>query len=66
MAAKKKPKKFIQEAIKRPGAFTAKAERAGKTVAEFAEEKESAPGRLGKQARLAQTLRKIARKRKKS
>lgn len=52
---------FIQSAIKRPGAFTAKAKKAGKSVAAFAKEKAGAPGRLGKQARLAQTLRKISK-----
>jgi hypothetical protein len=50
---------WIQKAIKRPGAFTAKAKAAGKSVAAFAKEKASAPGRLGKQARLAQTLGKM-------
>ena len=60
MAAKKK--EWIQEAIKEPGSFTAAAKRAGKTVATFAEEKKDAPGTLGKRARLAQTLRKIAKK----
>ena len=42
--------------IKRPGAFSAKARRAGKSTAEYAKEKAHAPGVLGKQARLAQTL----------
>ena len=51
--------KWIQKAIKRPGAFTAKAKAAGKSVAAFAKQKAGAPGRLGKQARLAQTLRKM-------
>lgn len=36
------------------GQFKAKAARAGKSTAEFAREKASAPGRLGKQARLAE------------
>lgn len=63
MAGKKK--KWIQEAIKEPGSFTAAAKRAGKTVAAFAEAKVGAPGKLGKRARLAQTLRKIAKKKKK-
>lgn len=48
---------WIKGAIKHPGAFTAKAKKAGKSVGEFAKEKASAPGTLGKQARLAQTLR---------
>lgn len=34
-------KKFIQKAIKHPGALTAKAKRAGKSVAEF----ERSPGK---------------------
>ena len=50
---------WIQKAIKRPGAFTAKAKAAGKSVAAFAKEKAGASGRLGKQARLAQTLSKL-------
>ena len=54
-----KGEKWIQKAIKHPGAFTAKAKAAGKSVSAFAKEKKHAPGTLGKQARLAQTLRKI-------
>ena len=38
------------------GQFAAKAKAAGKTTREFASEKSDAPGKLGKQARLAQTL----------
>ncbi len=49
--------KFIQKATEGAhGQFRAKAEAAGKTTAEFAREKERAPGLLGKQARLAETL----------
>jgi len=51
--------KWIQKAIKHPGSFTAKAKAAGKSVAAFAKEKEHAPGKLGKQARLAMTLKKM-------
>ena len=51
--------KWIQKAVKHPGAFTAKAKAAGKSVAAFAKEKEHAPGKLGKQARLAMTLKKM-------
>jgi hypothetical protein len=51
-----KSRKWIKGAIKRPGAFKAKAKAAGKSTAEFAREKADAPGRLGKQARLAETL----------
>lgn len=47
---------FIKGAIKRPGAFKAKAEKAGMSTAAYAAKEKSAPGRLGKQARLATTL----------
>ena len=53
--------KWIQKAVKHPGAFTKKAQAAGKSVAAFAKEKEHAPGTLGKQARLAKTLSKVAK-----
>jgi hypothetical protein len=52
-------KKWIQAAHLKKGAFTAKAKRAGKPVAEYAKEKAGAGGKLGKQARLAQTFRKM-------
>lgn len=52
-------KNWIANAVKRPGAFTAKAKKAGESVAAFAAEKSDSPGRLGKQARLAETLRKM-------
>ncbi len=50
------PKGWIKGAIKHPGAFKAKAEAAGKTTREFAAEKAGAKGKLGQQARLAETL----------
>ena len=50
-------KKFIAKATANAhGQFRAKAEKAGETTREFANEKASAPGILGKQARLAKTL----------
>jgi hypothetical protein len=51
-------KKWIAGAIKpsHEGKFSAKAKRAGETTREFAKEKEGAPGALGKEARLAETL----------
>lgn len=62
-------KKWIQGAIKRPGAFTKKAEKAGKTTAEYAADVSANPDkydeRTVRQARLAQTLSKL-RKRKKT
>ena len=62
----KKDKKWIQGAIKRPGAFTAKANKAGKSVAGFAAAVSKNPGNYSaltrKQASLAKTLRKIGKK----
>lgn len=50
-------KKWISGATENAhGQFKAKAEKAGKSTAEFAREKASAPGKTGKQARLAETL----------
>jgi len=62
--AKKRKEKFIQSAIKKPGAFTAQAKAAGKSVGEFAREKASAPGKTGQRARLAITLRKLGKRRR--
>lgn len=53
---------WMKGAVRHPGAFTAKAKAAGKTVHAYAEEKRSAPGLLGKQARPALTFEKAARK----
>ena len=57
--------KWIQKAIKRPGAFSAKANRADMPTAAYAR-KVLTPGsratvRTKRQARLAQTLRKMNR-----
>lgn len=51
-----KSKKWIAGAIKHPGSFKKKAEAAGKTTREFAAEKAGSSGKVGKQARLAETL----------
>jgi len=56
-------KKWIAGAIKRPGAFTRKAKAAGMTVQAYARKMRKAPGRVGKQARLALTLKKISKRR---
>ena len=53
------PKKWIQGADLKKGAFTQKAEKAGKSVPEYAKEKSGAKGVLGKEARLAQTFEKM-------
>ena len=66
MAAKKSDKNWIQGAIKRPGAFTAKAKKAGKSVAGMASAVSKNPDKYSpltrKQASLAKTLRKINKK----
>lgn len=68
MAAKKASSnnKWIQGAIKRPGAFTAKAKKAGKSVAGMAAAVTKNPAKYSKltvkQANLAKTLRKINKK----
>lgn len=55
---------WIKKAVKpsHKGLFAEKAERAGKTTREYAAEKASAPGALGKEARFAKTVMKIGRK----
>lgn len=67
--AAKKDKKWIQGAIKRPGAFTKKAKKAGKSVPGMAAAVTKNPGRYSattvRQANLAKTLKKIGKKRKK-
>jgi hypothetical protein len=50
---------WIKGAIKHPGAFKAKAEKAGMSTAAFAKKHAHDSGKLGKQARLAQTLGKM-------
>jgi hypothetical protein len=69
MASKKNDKKWIQGAIKRPGAFTAKAKRRNMTVAQFARAVKKNPTKYDattrRQANLAVTLRKISKKKKK-
>ena len=47
---------WIARAIKKPGSFKAAAEKAGKSTSEFASEHKHDSGKLGKRARLAQTL----------
>lgn len=50
-------KKWVQKAVKGAhGQFREKAESAGKSTREFAEEHKGSKGKLGKQARLALTL----------
>jgi hypothetical protein len=63
--SKASKKDWISGAISKPGTFTAAADKAGKSVAEYAQEKQHAPGKLGQRARLALTLRKIGKAKKK-
>lgn len=53
---KKKAKKFIQNMHMKKGAFSAKAMKAGMSTMAYAQKEKGAPGKLGKQARLAITL----------
>ena len=59
-------KKWIQGAIKRPGAFTKKAEKAGMSVKEYASKVSANPDeydtRTVRQANLAKTLTKLRKK----
>lgn len=69
MAAKKKnKKKWIQDAIKNPGAFSAKAKRAGMSTSEYANKvlspKSKASATTKKQAVLAKNLSKMRKKKK--
>jgi hypothetical protein len=63
MAKPKGGGKWIQAAIKHPGAATRKAKKAGMGVQEWATAHQHAKGTTGKQARLAKTLKKIGRNR---
>lgn len=67
--AEKKDKKWIQKAIKEPGAFTKKAKAAKKTVGQYAKsvlkKGSKASPKTKKQAVLAKTLTKMSKKRAK-
>jgi hypothetical protein len=55
-------RKWMKEAFANAhGQFKAKAKAAGESTAKFAKEKASAPGKLGKQARLAEAGMKASR-----
>ena len=54
-----KEEKWIQKAIKHPGAETRAAEKAGMSVQSYAKKHEHDPGTAGKRARLARTLAKL-------
>lgn len=60
----KAPKKWMQKAVKRPGALTAKAKRAGLSVQAYAQEHKHDSGVTGEEARFAVIAEKVAKKRK--
>lgn len=62
-----KKKNWVKAAVpkERRGIFKKKAEEAGESTREFAREKAGAPGKLGREARLATTLMGMSHKRKK-
>lgn len=68
MAEKKKDKKWIQSAIKKPGTFTAKARKKGITPAQLQANVEKNPDKYDektrKQAQLRETLVKINKNKK--
>jgi len=55
-------KNWIEDAIKKPGAFKAKAKSAGMGTKAYAEKEKAAPGKTGKQERLAITLMNMKKK----
>jgi len=61
--------KWIKDAIKRPGAFTKKAEKRGMTASQFASKVTANPDkydtRTVRPANLAKTLRKLRKRKKK-
>ena len=65
MAAKKADKKWIKKAIKKPGAFKAKAKKAGMSTKEYAarvlKKGSKASPKTKRQASLAKTLSKMRR-----
>ncbi len=54
---------WIKGAISKPGSFTKQADKAGKSVGEYAQEKKDAPGKTGKRARLDIVLRGLSKAR---
>lgn len=50
---------WIKDAVHNPGAFTAKAKKAGMGVQAYAQKKKHASGKTGQQARLAITLKRM-------
>jgi hypothetical protein len=59
-----KPKKWMQKAVKRLGALTAKAKRAGMLVQAYAQKHKHDIGVTGEEARFAGNAKKVAKKAK--
>lgn len=66
MAAKKKGKWVAGATKNAHGQFAAKAKAAGMSTAAYAKKEEHAKGKLGEEARLAETLMGLSHKRKKA
>ena len=64
VAAKPAKKATNKKAVKRPGALTAKAKRAGMSVQAYAQKHKHDSGVTGEEARFAVTAKKVAKKRK--
>jgi hypothetical protein len=60
----KKPRKWMQKAVKRPGALTANAKRSGMSVQAYAQKHKHDSGVTGEEARFAVNAKKVAKKRK--
>lgn len=61
--AEESKKKWIKSAIKKPGALTASAKKAGESVHAFAEKHKHDSGKTGNRSRLALTLSNMRNKR---
>jgi hypothetical protein len=62
--AKKSKKQWVQDMNLDEGSFSAKAKKAGVSTQEYAKEKAKAPGKLGRQARLAIQFSKMSKRKK--
>jgi hypothetical protein len=60
----KSGRKWMQKAVKRPGALTAKAKRAGMSVQAYAQKHKHDSGVTGEEARFAVNAKKVGKKRK--
>lgn len=63
MAKKKRKKRWIQKAVKRPGALTKKAKAKGMTISQYCSQKNLST-RSRRQCALARTLTKMSKRRK--